>query len=64
MAQAAGGRVYGTALAESAQAAGRLEAVARDLGALSAAVAERRDLSGALFNPASPMPPRSRSWRR
>ena len=54
MAHAPGGRVYGTALAEAAQAAGRLETVARDLGALGAAVAESRDLSGALFNPAFP----------
>jgi F-type H+-transporting ATPase subunit delta len=54
MAQAAGGRVYGTALAESAQAAGRLHEVARDLAAIGAAVAESRDLAGALFNPAFP----------
>jgi len=54
VAREAGGRVYGTALAEAAQDAGRLQAVARDLGALSAAVAERGDLSGALFNPAFP----------
>ena len=54
MAQAAGGRVYGTALAESAQAAGRLHEVARDLAAVGDAVAASRDLSGALFNPAFP----------
>jgi F-type H+-transporting ATPase subunit delta len=54
MAHATGGRIYGTALAQAAQAAGRLEAVARDLGALGAALAESRDLSGALFNPAFP----------
>jgi F-type H+-transporting ATPase subunit delta len=54
VAQAAGGRVYGTALAESAQAAGRLHEVARDLAAVGDAVAASRDLSGALFNPAFP----------
>jgi F-type H+-transporting ATPase subunit delta len=54
MAQPAAGRVYGTALAESAQAAGRLHEVARDLAAIAAVVAESRDLSGALFNPAFP----------
>jgi F-type H+-transporting ATPase subunit delta len=54
MAPAAGGRVYGTALAESAVAAGRLREVARDVAAIGAAVAEGRDLAGALFNPAFP----------
>jgi F-type H+-transporting ATPase subunit delta len=54
MAHAAGGRVYGTALAQSAQAAGRLHEIARDLAALGAAVAGSRELSGALFNPAFP----------
>jgi F-type H+-transporting ATPase subunit delta len=54
VAQATGGRVYGTALAESAQAAGRLHEVARDLAAIGAAVAGSRDLSGALFNPSFP----------
>jgi F-type H+-transporting ATPase subunit delta len=54
MAQAAGGRVYGAALVESAQAAGRLHEVARDLAAVGAAVAGSRELAGALFNPAFP----------
>ena len=54
MALAPGGRVYGAALVESAQAAGRLHEVARDLAAVGAAVAESRDLAGALFNPAFP----------
>ena len=36
------------------QAAGRLREVARDLAAIGAAVAEGRDLAGALFNPAFP----------
>jgi ATP synthase F1 delta subunit len=54
MAQAAGGRVYGTALAEAARAAGRLHEVARDLSAIGDAVAQGRELSGALFNPAFP----------
>jgi ATP synthase F1 delta subunit len=54
MALAPGGRVYGAALVESAQAAGRLHEVARDLAAVGAAVAESRELAGALFNPAFP----------
>ena len=54
MAQAAGGRVYGTALVQSAQASGRLHEVARDLAAVGAAVASSRELADALFNPAFP----------
>jgi F-type H+-transporting ATPase subunit delta len=54
MALAPGGRVYGAALVESAQGAGRLHEVARDLAAIGAAVAESRELAGALFNPAFP----------
>jgi F-type H+-transporting ATPase subunit delta len=54
MAQAPGGRVYGTALAEAAQSAGRLHEVARDLAAIHEAVSQSRELSGALFNPAFP----------
>lgn len=54
MADTAGGRVYGTALAEAAADAGRLHEVARDLAAVSDAVAESHNLSGALFNPAFP----------
>ena len=54
MALAPGGRVYGAALVESAQAAGRLHEVARDLAAIGAAVAESRELAGALYNPAFP----------
>jgi F-type H+-transporting ATPase subunit delta len=54
MAHTAEGRVYGTALAESARAAGRLHEVARDLAAIGALVTETRDLGGALFNPAFP----------
>lgn len=54
MAQAAEGRVYGTALAEAAEDAGRLHEVARDLAALADAVAGSHRLSGALFNPAFP----------
>jgi F-type H+-transporting ATPase subunit delta len=54
MALEVGGRVYGAALAGSAEAAGRLHEVARDLAAIGAAVAESRDLAGALFNPAFP----------
>ena len=54
MAQAAGGRVYGAALVESAQASGRLHEVARDLAAIGAAVASSRELGDALFNPAFP----------
>lgn len=54
MALAPGGRVYGAALVSSAQAAGRLHEVARDLAAVGAAVTESRDLAGALFNPAFP----------
>src|SRR4051794_26603317 len=55
MARAAGGRVYGTALADAAQAAERLHEVARDLSAVAAAVAGNRELSGVLFNPAFPV---------
>jgi ATP synthase F1 delta subunit len=54
MAHAAGGRVYGTALAEAAQAAGRLHEVARDLAAIGASVAQSRELAAALYNPAFP----------
>jgi ATP synthase F1 delta subunit len=54
MANAAEGRVYGSALAEAAQVAGRLHEVARDLAAIVAAVNETRDLAGVLFNPAFP----------
>jgi F-type H+-transporting ATPase subunit delta len=54
MAQAAGGRVYGTALAESATAAGRLREVARDLAAVGAVIREGGGLAGAFFNPAFP----------
>jgi F-type H+-transporting ATPase subunit delta len=54
MAQAAGGRVYGAALVEAAQEGGRLHEVARGLAAIWSAVAEGRELSGALFNPAFP----------
>lgn len=54
MAQAAGGRVYGAALTEAAQAEGRLHEVARDLAAIGAAVSGSRELAGALFNPAFP----------
>jgi F-type H+-transporting ATPase subunit delta len=54
MAQAAGGRVYGAALVAAAQSGGRLHEVARDLAAIGAAVAEGRELAGALFNPAFP----------
>ena len=54
MADTAGGRVYGTALAEAAAEAGRLHEVARDLAAVGDAVAESHNLSGALFNPAFP----------
>jgi F-type H+-transporting ATPase subunit delta len=54
MAQAAGGRVYGAALVEAAQSGGRLHEVARDLAAIGAAVADGRELAGALFNPAFP----------
>jgi ATP synthase F1 delta subunit len=54
MAQAAGGRVYGTALAESAQSAGRLHEVARDLAAIGASVKDGRALAAALLNPAFP----------
>jgi ATP synthase F1 delta subunit len=54
MAHAAGGRVYGTALAEAAQSAGRLHEVARDVAAVGASVAESRDLAAALYNPAFP----------
>jgi F-type H+-transporting ATPase subunit delta len=54
VAQAAGGRVYGTALAEAAQAAGRLHEVARDLSAIGDAVAHGRELASVLFNPAFP----------
>jgi len=54
MALAPGGRVYGAALVESAQAAGRLHEVARDLAAIGAAVKESRELAGALYNPAFP----------
>jgi F-type H+-transporting ATPase subunit delta len=54
MAQAAGGRVYGAALTEAAQAEGRLHESARDLAAIGAAVAGSRELAGALFNPAFP----------
>jgi F-type H+-transporting ATPase subunit delta len=54
MAQAAGGRVYGAALTEAAQAEGRLHEIARDLAAIGAAVSGSRELAGALFNPAFP----------
>jgi F-type H+-transporting ATPase subunit delta len=54
MAGATGGRVYGAALAEAAQAAGRLHEVARDLAAIGDAVAGSRDLSGTLYNPSFP----------
>ena len=54
MAQAAGGRVYGTALAESAQSAGRLHEVARDLAAIGSSVKESHTLASALLNPAFP----------
>ena len=54
MADAAGGRVYGTALAEAAEDSGRLHEVARDLAAIGDAVTQSRDLSRALFNPAFP----------
>jgi ATP synthase F1 delta subunit len=54
MALAPGGRVYGAALVEAAQAAGRLHEVARDLAAIGAAVEESRELAGVLFNPAFP----------
>ena len=54
MADTAGGRVYGTALAAAAADAGRLHEVARDLAAVGEAVAESHNLSGALFNPAFP----------
>ena len=53
MAEAAG-RVYGTALAEAAEDAGRLHEVARDLAAIGEAVASGRELSRTLFNPAFP----------
>ncbi|HET6172998.1 MAG TPA: ATP synthase F1 subunit delta [Gaiellales bacterium] len=54
MAQAAAGRVYGTALAEAAQAAGRLHEVARDLSTIAEAVLQSREVSRVLFNPAFP----------
>src|SRR4029079_1089316 len=54
MADAAGGRVYGTALAEAAEDSGRLHEVARALAAIADAVTQSRDLSRALFNPAFP----------
>lgn len=54
MALAPGGRVYGAALVEAAQAAGRLHEVARDLAAIGSAVVESRELAGVLFNPAFP----------
>ena len=54
MADVAGGRVYGAALAEAAADAGRLHEVARDLAAVGDAVAESHNLSGALFNPSFP----------
>jgi F-type H+-transporting ATPase subunit delta len=54
VAQAAGGRVYGAALVEAAQSGGRLHEVARDLAAIGAAVADGRELAGALYNPAFP----------
>ena len=47
MARATGGRVYGAALAQAAQEAGRLHEVARDLAAVAAAVAEGRDVAAA-----------------
>ena len=59
-----GGRVYGTALAEAAQAAGRLHEVARDLAAIGDAVAaEPRALPARSSTPRSRTPPRSRSSR-
>ncbi len=54
MALAPGGRVYGAALVEAAQAAGRLHEVARDLAAVADSVAGNRELAGVLFNPAFP----------
>ncbi len=54
MALAPGGRVYGAALVEAAQAAGRLHEVARDLAAVAASVSGNRELAGVLFNPAFP----------
>ena len=48
------GRVYGTALAEAAEAAGRLHEVARDLAAVREAITQSRELSRVLSNPAFP----------
>ena len=65
MADAAGGRVYGTALAEAAQDAGRLHEVARDLAAIGDAVtAEPRALPARSSTRRSRTLPRSRSSRR
>jgi F-type H+-transporting ATPase subunit delta len=50
----AAGRVYGAALAEAAQAAGRLHEVARDTAAIGEAINQSRELSRTLFNPAFP----------
>jgi ATP synthase F1 delta subunit len=54
MALAPAGRVYGAALVDAAQAAGRLHEVARDLAAVGSAVSQSRELAGVLFNPAFP----------
>ena len=59
------GRVYGTALAEAAQAAGRLHEVARDLAAIARrGRREPRARAACSSTRPSRTPPRSRSSRR
>jgi F-type H+-transporting ATPase subunit delta len=50
----AAGAVYGNALFEAAQAAGRLRDVQRDLAGFGRALAEQPALASVLFNPAFP----------
>jgi F-type H+-transporting ATPase subunit delta len=50
----AAGTVYGEALFEAAEAAGRARAVHADLGALGQALSTNAQLTGILFNPAFP----------